>query len=77
MLVTTAPEPPGAATWKGLSEKAVSPAPPIALTRTLVTPAGTTNDCSSPVEENVSVTLDVADAGPAASAPIVIAKRPA
>lgn len=46
---------------------AVSPAAPIARTCTLVTPAGTTNDCSAPVEVNVSVTLAAAEAEPAAS----------
>jgi hypothetical protein len=64
---TTAPDPAGAGAWKGLSEKATSPAPPTARTRKLVTPAGTTNDCSAPVETNVSVSFDEAEAEPAAN----------
>lgn len=60
-----------------------SPAAPIALTRTLLTPGGTVNDCSAPVEGNVSVTVggvaaaDVEAASALAASTAPIAPSPA
>jgi hypothetical protein len=47
--LTTAPA-------SGLDKLAPPPLPPTAVTCTLATPAGTPNDCSAPVLENVHVT---------------------